>query len=220
MGVGNGPKIEGFDSLFGSVDASNIRSVSGSTVTNSFTGNNTLSSGISIVQASGASYISFGGAGIVTSFSNTGITGANSRTLSAWVKFTSKATQAVVSVGANGSGTGFGLETTSTVWALTIGNTGTATTLTYDANVWYNVAYVGEFLTSNSITSKLYINGVLRYSATTASINTTDSPFYLGTNMARTLRLNGYISQARIYKKALSTREIEKNYYAFKGRYS
>jgi hypothetical protein len=94
MGVGNGPKIEGFDSLFGSVDASNIRSVSGSTVTNSFTGNNTLSSGISIVQASGASYISFGGAGIVTSFSNTGITGANSRTLSAWVKFTSKATQA------------------------------------------------------------------------------------------------------------------------------
>jgi hypothetical protein len=220
MGVGNGPKIEGFDSLFGSVDAANIRSVSGSTVTNSFTGNNTLSSGISIVQASGASYISFGGAGIVTSFSNTGITGANSRTLSAWVKFTSKATQSVMSVGANGSGTGFGLETTSTVWALNIGNTGTATTLTYDANVWYNVAYVGEFLSGSSITSKLYINGVIRYSATTASINTTNSPFYLGTNPARTLRLNGYISQARIYKKALSTREIEKNYDAFKGRYS
>jgi hypothetical protein len=220
MGVGNGPKIEGFDSLFGSVDATNVRSVSGSTVTNSFTGNNTLSSGISIVQASGASYISFGGAGIVTSFSNTGITGANSRTLSAWVKFTSKATQSVMSVGANGSGTGFGLETTSTVWALTIGNTGTATTLTYDANVWYNVAYVGEFLSGSSITSKLYINGVIRYSATTASINTTNSPFYLGTNPARTLRLNGYISQARIYKKALSTREIEKNYDAFKGRYS
>lgn len=220
MGVGNGPKLEGFDSLFGSVDAANIRSVTGSTVKNSFTGNNTLSSGISIVQASGASYISFGGAGIVTSFSNTGITGANSRTLSAWVKFTSKATQAVMSVGANGSGTGFGLETTSTVWALTIGNTGTATTLTYDANVWYNVAYVGEFLSGSSITSKLYINGVIRYSATTASINTTNSPFYLGTNPARTLRLNGYISQARIYKKALSTREIEKNYDAFKGRYS
>jgi hypothetical protein len=220
MGVGNGPKIEGFDSLFGSVDAVNVRSVSGSTIKNSFTGNSALSSGVSIVQASGASYISFGGAGIVTSFSNTGITGANSRTLSAWVKFTSKATQSVMSVGANGSGTGFGLETTSTVWALTIGNTGTATTLTYDANVWYNVAYVGEFLTSNSITSKLYIDGVLRYSATTASINTTNSPFYLGTNPARTLRLNGYISQARIYKKALSTREIEKNYDAFKGRYS
>jgi hypothetical protein len=220
MGVGNGPKLEGFDSLFGSVDAANIRSVSGSTVTNILTGNSTLSSGISIVQSSGASYISFGGAGIVTSFSNTGITGANSRTLSAWVKFTSKAIQAVMSVGANGSGTGFGLETTSTVWALTIGNTGTATTLTYDANVWYHVAYVGEFLSGSSITSKLYINGVIRYSATTASINTTNSPFYLGTNPARALRLNGYISQARIYKKALSTREIEKNYDAFKGRYS
>jgi hypothetical protein len=174
MGVGNGPKLEGFDSLFGSVDAANIRSVSGSTVTNSFTGNNTLSSGISIVQASGASYISFGGAGIVTSFSNTGISGANSRTLSAWVKFTSKAVQAVMSIGANGTGTGFGLETSATTWNLSIGNSGTATTLTYDANVWYHVAYVGEFLSGSSITSKLYINGVIRYSATTASINTTN----------------------------------------------
>jgi len=125
-----------------------------------------------------------------------------------------------MSIGANGAGTGFGLETSSTVWNLSIGNSGTATTLTYDANVWYHVAYVGEFLTSNSITSKLYINGVLRYSAATASINTTNSPFYLGTNPSRLLRLNGYISQARIYKKALSSKEIVKNYEAFKGRYS
>jgi hypothetical protein len=219
MGVGNGPRIEGFDSLFGSVDAVNIRSISGSTIKNSVSGNTATSTGISIVNSSGASYISFGGAGIVTSFSNTGITGANSRTLTAWVKFTSKAVQSVMSVGANGAGTGFGIETSSTVWNLSIGNSGVATTLTYDANVWYHVAYIGEFLTSNSITSKLYINGVLRYNASTASINTTNSPFYLGTNPARTLRLNGYISQAKVYKKALSEREITKNYNAMKGRY-
>lgn len=219
MGVGNGPRIEGFDSLFGSVDAVNIRSISGSTIKNSVSGNTATSTGISIVNSSGASYISFGGAGIVTSFSNTGITGANSRTLTAWVKFTSKAVQSVMSVGANGAGTGFGIETSSTVWNLSIGNSGVATTLTYDANVWYHVAYIGEFLTSNSITSKLYINGVLRYNASTASINTTDSSFYLGTNPARTLRLNGYISQAKVYKKALSEREITKNYNAMKGRY-
>ncbi len=220
MGVGNGPKLEGFDSLFGNVDAANIRSVSGSTITNTLTGNATLSTGVSIVSSGGASYINFGGAGVVTSFSNTGISGANSRTLAAWVRFTSKATQSVMSIGANGAGTGFGLETSSTVWNLSIGNSGTATTLTYDANVWYHVAYVGEFLTSNSITSRLYINGELRYSAATASINTTNSPFYLGTNPSRLLRLNGFISQARIYKKALSTREISRNYEAFKGRYN
>lgn len=219
MGVGNGPKIEGFDSIFGSIDAANIRSVSGSTITNTLTGNTATSTGISIVNSGGASYISFGGAGIVTSFSNTDITGANSRTLSAWVKFTSKAVQSVISVGANGAGTGFGIETSSTVWNLSIGNSGVATTLTYDANIWYHVAYVGEFLTSNSITSKLYINGVLRYNASTASVNTTNSPFYLGTNPAKTLRLNGYISEAKIYKKALSDREVEKNYNAMKGRY-
>ena len=219
MGVGNGPRIEGFDSLFGSIDAANIRSVSGSTITNTLTGNTATSTGISVVNSSGASYISFGGAGIVTSFSNTDITGANSRTLTAWVKFTSKAIQSVMSVGANGAGTGFGIETSSTTWNLSIGNSGVATTLTYDANVWYHVAYIGEFLTSNSITSKLYINGVLRYNASTASINTTNSPFYLGTNPARTLRLNGYISQAKVYKKALSEREITKNYNAMKGRY-
>ncbi len=220
MGVGNGPKLEGFDSLFGNVDAANIRSVSGSTITNTLTGNATLSTGVSIVSSGGASYINFGGAGVVTSFSNTGISGANSRTLAAWVRFTSKATQSVMSIGANGAGTGFGLETSSTVWNLSIGNSGTATTLTYDANVWYHVAYVGEFLTSNSITSRLYINGVLRYSAATASINTTNSPFYLGTNPSRLLRLNGFISQARVYKKALSTKEISRNYEAFKGRYN
>lgn len=219
MGVGNGPRIEGFDSLFGSVDAANIRSISGSTIKNSFSGNTATSTGITIVNSSGASYISFGGAGIVTSFSNTDITGANSRTLSAWVKFTSKAVQSVMSVGANGAGTGFGIETSSTVWNLSIGNSGVATTLTYDANVWYHVAYIGEFLTSNSITKKLYINGVLRYNDSSTSINTTNSPFYLGTNPARTLRLNGYISQAKVYKKALSEREITKNYNAMKGRY-
>ena len=219
MGVGNGPRIEGFDSLFGSVDAANIRSISGSTIKNSFSGNTATSTGITIVNSSGASYISFGGAGIVTSFSNTGITGADSRTLTAWVKFTSKAVQSVMSVGANGAGTGFGIETSSTVWNLSIGNSGVATTLTYDANVWYHVAYIGEFLTSNSITKKLYINGVLRYNDSSTSINTTNSPFYLGTNPARTLRLNGYISQAKVYKKALSEREITKNYNAMKGRY-
>ena len=219
MGVGNGPRIEGFDSLFGSIDAANIRSISGSTIKNSLSGNTATSTGITIVNSSGASYISFGGAGIVTSFSNTGITGANSRTLTAWVKFTSKAIQSVMSVGANGAGTGFGIETSATTWNLSIGNSGVATTLTYDANVWYHVAYIGEFLTSNSITSKLYINGVLRYNASTASINTTNSPFYLGTNPARTLRLNGYISHAKVYKKALSEREITKNYNAMKGRY-
>ncbi len=220
MGVGNGPKIEGFDSLFGSVDAANVRSVSGSNIINTITGKTASATGITFINSSGASSISFNGAGIVTSFSNTNITGANSRTLAAWVRFSSKAIQAVMSVGANGAGTGFGLETSSTVWNLSIGNSGTATTLTYDTNIWYHVAYVGEFLTSNSITSKLYINGVLRYSAATASINTTNSPFYLGTNPARTLRLNGFISQARVYRKALSDREIFKNYEAFKGRYN
>ena len=64
MGVGNGPRIEGFDSLFGSVDAANIRSISGSTIKNSLSGNTATSTGISIVNSSGASYISFGGAGL------------------------------------------------------------------------------------------------------------------------------------------------------------
>lgn len=220
MGVGNGPRIEGFDSLFGSIDVANVRSVSGSNIKNSLSGNSASSTGITIVNSSGASYISFGGAGIVTSFSNTDITGANSRTLTAWVKFTSKSIQSVMSVGANGSGTGFGIETSGTIWNLSSGNSGIATTLTYDANVWYHVAYSGEFLTSNSITAKFYIDGVLRYNASATSINTTNSPFYLGTNPARTLRLNGYISQAKVYKKALSEREIIKNYNAMKGRYN
>ena len=219
MGVGNGPKVEGFDSLFGNIDAANKVSYNGSTLINTLTKAATSFTGVTFVSNNGASYFSFGGSGIVTSATNTGISGANSRTLSAWVQFTSKAIQAVMSVGANGAGTGFGIETSSTVWNLSSGNSGTATTITYNTGEWYHVAYVGEFLTSNSITAKLYINGVIRHTGSVTSFNTTNSQFWLGTNPARTLRLNGYISQAKVYKKALSDKEILKNYNTMKGRY-
>ena len=219
MGVGNGPKVEAFDSLFGSIDAANKLSYNGSTITNTLTKASASFTGVTFVDSKGASYFSFGGSGIVTSATNTGISGANSRTLSAWVKFTSKTTQAVMSIGANGAGTGFGIETSSTVWNLSAGNSGAATTITYNTGEWYHVTYVGQFLTSNSITAKLYINGVIRHTGSVTSFNTTNSQFWLGTNPARTLRLNGYISQAKVYKKALSDKEILKNYNTMKGRY-
>ena len=37
MGVGNGPKVEAFDSLFGSIDAANKLSYNGSSITNTLT---------------------------------------------------------------------------------------------------------------------------------------------------------------------------------------
>ena len=115
-------------------------------------------------------------------------------------------------VGVNGAGTGWGIETSSTVFNLSKGNSGTVTAIGYNTGQWYNIVYVGQNLTANSLTVSLYINGSLQHSGTDTSINTTDSTLKLGTNNSGLLSFNGRISQARVYNKALSADEIKKNY--------
>jgi hypothetical protein len=159
------------------------------------------------------------GAGNITSSSNVGISGANSRTLSCWVYFTSKTIQSLMCIGVNGAGTGWGIETSSTIFSLSKGNSGTVTTITYNTGQWYNVVYVGQNLSANSLTISLYINGSLQYSGTDTSINTTNSTLKIGTSNSGSLAFNGRISQAKVYNKALSAREIKKNYDGFKSKF-
>ena len=112
-----------------------------------------------------------------------------------------------------------GIETSSTVFNLSKGNSGTVTAVTYTTGQWYNIVYVGQNLSANSLTVSLYINGSLQHSGTDTSINTTDSTLKLGTNPAGTLTFNGRISQARVYNKALSADEIKKNYDGLKSKF-
>lgn len=221
MGQHGGPLNKAIGNLSLAIDASNLRSYSGSgnTAYNLMNNTSLLLSSVTYSSSGSIGFYVFSGAGNISSSDNVGISGANSRTLSCWVYFTSKAIQSIMCIGANGAGTGWGIETTGTVLSLSKGNSGTITALTYTTGQWYNIVYVGQNLTANSLTISLYINGSLQYSGTDTSINTTNSTLKLGTNYAGTLAFNGRISQARVYNKALSADEIKKNYDGLKSKF-
>ena len=195
MGSGVGPIIQGFDSLSVKVDAGNTTSSSQSGPTVFDIISNAAQTVTTATYSSSGSvkYFVFAGSGNITGSNNVSISGANSRTISCWVYFTSKTIQSIMCIGVNGAGTGWGIETSSTVFSLSKGNSGTTTSITYDTGQWYNIVYTGENLTANSLTIKLYINGSLQYTGTDTSINTTNSTLKLGTNNAGTLFFNGRI---------------------------
>ena len=221
MGSGVGPRIQGFDSLSVKVDAGNTTSSSqsGPTVRDIITNLTQAVTTVTYANTGKVNYFVFAGSGNITGSNNVSISGANSRTISCWVYFTSKTTQSIMCIGVNGSGTGWGIETSSTVFTLSKGNSGTVTSITYNTGQWYNIVYTGENLTANSLTIKLYVNGNLEYTGTDTSINTTNSTLKLGTNNAGTLFFNGRISSASVYKKVLSANEIKKNYNSLKSKF-
>ncbi len=221
MGSSVGPLNTAIGNLAISLDASNTNSYSGSgnTSFDLISRTSATLSNVTFSSVGSVGFYVFSGAGNITSSKNVDITGANSRTLSCWAYFTTKTLQSLISIGVNGSGTGWGIETSSTVFSLSKGNSGTTTAVTYNTGQWYNIVYVGQNLTANSLTISLYINGILQYSGTDTTINTTNSAFKIGTNPAGTLAFNGRISQARVYNKALSAREIKKNYDGLKSKF-
>ena len=221
MGSGVGPRIEGFGSLSVKVDAGNIISSTGNgaTVKDLITNATQAVTTVTYASTDKVSYFVFAGSGNITGSNNTDISGANSRTISCWVYFTSKTIQSIMCIGVNGAGTGWGIETSSTVFTLSKGNSGTTTSITYNTGQWYNIVYTGENLSANSLTIKLYVNGSLQYTGTDTSINTTNSTLKLGTNNAGTLFFNGRISSASVYKKVLSANEVEKNYNSMKSKF-
>jgi hypothetical protein len=221
MGSGAGPRIQGFDSLSVKVDAGNTTSSSqsGPTVNDLISKATQTVTSVTYATTGKVNYFVFAGSGNITGSNNVSISGANSRTISCWVYFTSKTTQSIMCIGVNGAGTGWGIETSSTVFTLSKGNSGTVTSITYNTGQWYNIVYTGENLTANSLTIKLYVNGNLEYTGTDTSINTTNSTLKLGTNNAGTLFFNGRISSASVYKKVLSANEIKKNYNSLKSKF-
>lgn len=221
MGSGIGPRIRGFDSLSSKIDAGNSVSYygSGSAAYDLITKAAQTITSVTFSSSGSVRYFVFSGSGNITGSNNTDISEANSRTISCWVYFTSKTTQSLMCIGVNGAGTGWGIETSSTVFTLNKGNSGTITTITYTTGQWYNIVYTGENLTANSLTIKLYVNGSLQFTGTDTSINTTNSTLKLGTNNSGTLFFNGRISSASVYKKALSADEVRKNYDSLKSKY-
>ena len=220
MGGGVGPVGQALENVVVRIDAANVNSYSESgTTINSLLNSQTLSSsGVTFISARGESVFVFGGSGYVTSSNNTGVSGTQNRSMAAWVRFGRKSSQGLVSAGANGAGTGMALATSSTVWLLGYGNSGAATTLTYNLHQWYYAVYVSELISGTTHNIKLYINGGLAHTALASPINLTNSALRIGCDNSG-FGVSGQIAKANFYNKALSQKEIQKNYQNYKSRY-
>lgn len=220
MGGGVGPKGQGIESIVARVDAASLRSYAGSGITiNSTLGTQSFNSaGVTYISNKGESVFVFASSGFVTSATTTGVTGAQSRTMTAWVRPGKKASQGVMSAGANGAGTGMALATSSTVWLMGYGSSGSATTITYNPHQWYFVSYVSELISGSTHRLKFYVNGGLAHTAVVSSINLTNSTLRIGCDNSG-FGFSGQIARTNFYKKALSNDEIKKSYWNYKNRY-
>jgi hypothetical protein len=220
MGTNNGPVGQGLENVVIRVDLYDSKSYigTGNTINSVIKSQSLSSSAIGYTKVGSEKALVFSGAGFVTSFSNTGVSAAQSRTMSCWVKFGSKSSQGCVATGANGSGTGMAIATSSTVFLLATGNSGTLTTVTYSQNQWYNLTYVSEFVTGTTHRLKFYVNGGIAHSSVATNINLTNSPLRIGMDMSG-FGMSGQIARVNFYDKALSDREIFKTYANYRSRF-
>ena len=220
MGTNNGPVGQGLENVVIRVDVADDRSYAGvgNTIQSVIKSQALSLASVGFTTVNRERALVFSGAGFVTSINNTGVSGTQSRTMSCWVRFGSKASQGVVATGANGAGTGMAIATSSTVFLLATGNSGTLTTVTYNQNQWYHLTYVSEFVTGTTHRLKFYVNGGIAHSAVASSINLTNSTLRIGMDMSG-FGMSGLVSRVNFYDKALSDREISKSFINYRSRF-
>lgn len=151
----------------------------------------------------------------VTSSSDSGIAGANPRTLCAWAKFSNISSSVVCGIGnANVSFNLFEIQAyQSRLIGHRFGDILNGTTI-LSTGIWYFTAY-----TYDGTTSKLYLNASLEGSINEI-LTTVNTPFTIGKKgFASNSNMSGSVPQAQLYNRALSAAEIRQLYNATKGRY-
>jgi hypothetical protein len=219
MGVAGGPDLIQ-DGLVLSLDASDRNSyVSGSTTWFDLSGLNnsgSLTNGPTFSSANLGSIV-FDGVNDYVSCDTTSIPNSNNpRTLSVWVKIGTSGNsgyRAIINQGtylANQQfqigifGGSFNINNYSLTWS---------DPTPYTTNIWYNlsVSYNGSSFT-------LYKNGSSVTSGT-VSLSTVMGAMRLASNPVNLENLNGSISNAQIYNRALSASEVQQNYNAQKSKF-
>jgi hypothetical protein len=95
-----------------------------------------------------------------------------------------------------------------------------ASNITLSTNTWYHV--VGTYKKNDA--AKIYVNGNLINSATGTSVSKdivydTTNKFNVGQSNINSSWMNGQISQAKVYNRALTANEVAQNFNALRGRY-
>jgi hypothetical protein len=152
-----------------------------------------------------------------------GSSGAYPRTLMAWVRPTSVANSAVLSLGADGTSTLFEMCIYGTkitiIWGNILGSLTTSTqgTTVMTTNQWYFMCATN----AGGSASKTYLNGVQEAATSIYTPNTSNTILTIGQSgrAASIGKFTGDISQAKLYLRELSAAEILQTYNAQKSRY-
>jgi hypothetical protein len=225
MGQSGGPKLP-VDGLKSSYDFGNVTSYSTSGSLRdmvskiNLTLNNTptISGILSLIVAT------FNGTTqTATSASLFGSSGSYARTLMAWVKPSSVANSAILSLGADGFSTLFEMCIYGTKITIIWGNfassllTSTQGTTVMTAGQWYFMCATN----AGGSASKTYLNGVQEAATSIYTPSTSNTILTIGAS-GRPSAINNFtgdISQAKLYLRELSAAEILQCYNAQKSRY-
>jgi hypothetical protein len=224
MGQHGGPRITQAGLKY-SYDFGNILSYkSGSSLKNSsndddmsLSGSPTISGLLSLVVAT------FNGSTNFALTNTTGLSGAFPRTLVAWVKPSSVANSAILSLGADGNATLFEMCIYGTkitiIWGNLIGSllTSTQGSTVMTTDRWYLMCATN----AGGSSSKTYLNGVLEASSSIYTPNTSNTSLSIGTSGRPSAinKFNGDVSQVKFYQSELSAAEIKQIYDSQKSRY-
>ena len=220
MGIKAGPKIDK-SGLVILIDAENTKSYSGSGFTvNGLVGGigGTLINGAGF-GISNVKYFTFDGSNDYIDFGTLTANISTTCTVGCWVKTTTTSQCMTVTFSAYGSIYINRFNTSGKILAFFDGTTGNNTSAdisnsSVNDGKWHHIA-----ATNNGSLCSMYIDGILdkTYSETpsySTSIYNQISGQADGNNM-----MNGFISFAFVYNRALTAQEILQNYNATKGRY-
>ncbi len=209
------------------VDAANTSSYTGSSsVWNDLSGTNHINfyGNSSYNTNATPTFSGDGGGSLVTtgifgkSVSNSGISGTVARSMEAWVKFNSVAGNAVISIGGS-------VVLNNTLYELMAFNSNviehywgnfTQSSTVLATNTWYHIVIVYDGTTNHYV----YVNGVQVGFSSTPTLNTSNTPIYIGTTVTTSWgAFDGKIAALRIYNRALSSIDITNNFNVLKSRF-
>lgn len=219
------------------LDAGNMLSYAGTGTTwtdLSVNGNHaTLVNGVGYSSVNGGSMVFDGVNDYAVTTNNIGLISNQSRSIDVWFKLNNSTSRHVLcSWGSYSGNSFFNLEVNQ---LLGIGtnfpffagfNNDSYVAQTIPVGEWTNITLTyngGSINSSNGI--NFYINGILKSSlfpnwSANTSLNTTNSKLYIGYEGAASRNpMNGNISNAKIYNKALSESEVLQNFNATKSRF-
>ena len=229
MTIGYGPSIV-TSGLVLALDAADRNSYPGSGTTwTDLSGNGntgTLTNGPTYSSANGGSIVFDGTNDYVISTRPSSIVTGGSISVSVWAKWTTTGTTIStiqVLVDNNHSSSpiqGFVLQdrpdlSKTIQFGTSFSSNGAVSTFQVGDGTWHHI--VG---TNDTVTSKLYIDGVLNNSASQSGLATVQSNISIGYWQFTPGRyLNGNIAQVQIYNRALTAAEIQQNFNATRSRF-